>query len=47
LGIALLAILNVTKLVLYVGLAMVLVGAGWSAKGFGKSRRCSPRFTAT
>jgi V/A-type H+-transporting ATPase subunit I len=35
LGIALLA-LNVTKLVLYVGLAMVLVGAGWSAKGFGK-----------
>ena len=34
-GIACMA-LGVTKIVLYVGLAMVVVGSGWSAKGFGK-----------
>lgn len=34
-GIAL-AVLGVTKLVLMVGGVMVLVGSGWSAKGFGK-----------
>lgn len=28
--------LGVTNIVLYVGLAMVVVGSGWSAKGFGK-----------
>lgn len=28
--------LGVTNIVLYVGLAMILVGAGWNAKGFGK-----------
>ena len=31
-----LAILGITKLVLYVGIVMVLVGSGWNAKGFGK-----------
>ena len=31
-----LAILGVTKLVLIVGGVMILVGAGWNAKGFGK-----------
>ena len=34
-GIACMA-LGVTNIVLYVGLAMVVVGSGWSAKGFGK-----------
>ena len=34
-GIACMA-LSVTNIVLYVGLAMVVVGSGWSAKGFGK-----------
>ena len=34
-GIACMA-LGVTSIVLYVGLAMVVVGSGWSAKGFGK-----------
>ena len=34
-GIACMA-LGVTNLVLYVGLGMVVVGSGWSAKGFGK-----------
>ena len=34
-GIASMA-LGVTNIVLYVGLAMVVVGSGWSAKGFGK-----------
>ena len=34
-GIACMA-LAVTNIVLYVGLAMVVVGSGWSAKGFGK-----------
>ena len=34
-GIACMA-LGVTNIVLYVGLAMVAVGSGWSAKGFGK-----------
>ena len=34
-GIAYMA-LGVTNIVLYVGLAMVVVGSGWSAKGFGK-----------
>lgn len=29
-------VLGVTNIVLYVGLAMVVVGSGWSAKGFGK-----------
>lgn len=33
---AALAVLGVTMLVLYAGIVMVLVGAGWSAKGFGK-----------
>ena len=31
-----LAILGVTKYVLYLALLMILVGSGWSAKGFGK-----------
>ncbi|MEG1987914.1 MAG: V-type ATPase 116kDa subunit family protein [Oscillibacter sp.] len=31
-----LAVTGVTMLVLYVGIVMVLVGAGWTAKGFGK-----------
>lgn len=31
-----LAILGVTKILLYVGVVMVVVGAGWNAKGFGK-----------
>jgi len=34
-GIAL-AVLGVTKVLLYISLAMVVVGAGWNAKGFGK-----------
>ena len=34
-GIACMA-LGATNIVLYVGLAMVVVGSGWSAKGFGK-----------
>ena len=34
-GIACMA-LGVTNIVLYVGLGMVVVGSGWSAKGFGK-----------
>lgn len=34
-GIACMA-LGVTNIVLYAGLAMVVVGSGWSAKGFGK-----------
>lgn len=34
-GIACMA-LGVTNIVLYVGLAMVVLGSGWSAKGFGK-----------
>jgi V/A-type H+-transporting ATPase subunit I len=34
-GIALM-VLKVTPIVLYVGAAMVLVGAGWDKKGFGK-----------
>ena len=34
-GIACMA-LGVTNIVLYVGLAMVVVGSGWSAKGFGQ-----------
>lgn len=34
-GIACMA-LGVTNIVLYVGLAMVVVGSGWSVKGFGK-----------
>ena len=34
-GIACMA-LGVTNIVLYVGLAMVVVGSGWSARGFGK-----------
>ena len=34
-GIAL-AILDITKLVLVVGIVMVLVGSGWNVKGFGK-----------
>ena len=34
-GIACMA-LGVTNIVLYVGLAMVVVGSGWNAKGFGK-----------
>lgn len=34
-GIACMAF-GVTNIVLYVGLAMVVVGSGWSAKGFGK-----------
>ena len=34
-GIACMA-LGVTNIVLYVGLAMVVAGSGWSAKGFGK-----------
>lgn len=31
-----LAVTGITKLVLYAGIVMVLVGAGWTAKGFGK-----------
>ena len=34
-GIACMA-LGVTNIVLYVGIGMVVVGSGWSAKGFGK-----------
>ena len=34
-GLALM-VLGVTNIVLYVGLAMIVVGSGWNAKGFGK-----------
>ena len=30
------SLLGVTNIVLYVGIVMILVGAGWNAKGFGK-----------